>query len=62
MDTVLPKNQQYMEWGDFDYMQAPRHDGAEIGVESADTVRNVEMSAVGCLGIWKWNPDIAKPT
>ena len=28
-----------------------RHDGAELGVESARTVGNVEMSAARCLGI-----------
>ena len=32
---------------------------AEIGVESARTVGNVEMSAVGCLGNPIWNPHIA---
>ena len=37
-----------------------RHDGAELGVESARTVRNVEMSTVGRLGIGRVrNPDIA---
>ena len=38
---------------------APRQDGAKKGVESARKVGNVEMSAVVCLGISMWNPDVA---
>ena len=38
---------------------APTQDGAQIGVESARTVGNVELRTVVCLGNQIWNPDIA---